>query len=143
MIREPMIHCSTNTRHLSVTIHDHFPRICASASALRERGTMRPRDESIVRRKSGFALDNVAVICEIWHSETDRARAGYELFLVQCGLEPTDWKPMSTVGAGVREIRVRDSSGAFRVIYLVPRPEAIYVLHCFSEEDADDIPERY
>jgi phage-related protein len=62
------------------------------------------------------------------------AQAGYELFLVQCGLEPTDWKPMSTVGAGVREIRVRDSSGAFRVIYLMTRPEAIYVLHCFQKK---------
>jgi phage-related protein len=62
------------------------------------------------------------------------AQAGYELYLVQCGLEPTDWKPMSTVGPGVREIRVRDSSGAFRVIYLMSRPEAIYVLHCFRKK---------
>ncbi len=41
---------------------------------------------------------------------------------------------MWTVGAGVREIRVRDSSGAFRVIYLMSRPEAIYVLHCFQKK---------
>ena len=66
--------------------------------------------------------------------KTVLAQAGYQLFLVQCGLEPTDWKPMSTVGAGVREIRVRDSSGAFRVIYLMSRPEAIYVLHCFQKK---------
>ena len=62
------------------------------------------------------------------------AQAGYALYLVQCGLEPTDWKPMSAVGPGVREIRVRDSSGAFRVIYLMSRPEAIYVLHCFQKK---------
>jgi phage-related protein len=66
--------------------------------------------------------------------KTVLAQAGYQLFLVQCGLEPTDWKRMSTVGAGVREIRVRDSSGAFRVIYLMSRPEAIYVLHCFQKK---------
>ena len=66
--------------------------------------------------------------------KTVLAQAGYELFPVQCGLEPTNWKPMSTVGAGVREIRVRDSSGAFRVIYLMSRPEAIYVLHCFQKK---------
>jgi phage-related protein len=41
---------------------------------------------------------------------------------------------MSTVGTGVREIRVRDSSGAFKVIYLMFRPEAIYVLHCFQKK---------
>jgi phage-related protein len=62
------------------------------------------------------------------------AQAGYALFLVQCGLEPTDWKPMSAVGQGVREIRVRDSSGAFRVIYQMSRPEAVYVLHCFQKK---------
>ena len=33
-----------------------------------------------------------------------------------------------------REIRVRDSSVAFRVIYLMSRPEAIYVLHCFQKK---------
>ena len=62
------------------------------------------------------------------------AQAGYELYLVQCGLEPTDWKPMSAIGPGAREIRVRDSSGAFRVIFLAFRPEAIYVLHCFRKK---------
>ncbi len=61
-------------------------------------------------------------------------QAGYALYLIQCGLEPTNWEPMSAVGPGVREIRVRDSSGAFRVIYLMSRPEAIYVLHCFQKK---------
>jgi len=37
-------------------------------------------------------------------------------------------------GAGVREIRVRESSGAFRCIYLATRPEGIYVLHCFQKK---------
>jgi phage-related protein len=41
----------------------------------------------------------------------------------------------AAVGPGVREIRVRDSSGAFRVIYLMTRPDAIYVLHCFQKKN--------
>ena len=41
---------------------------------------------------------------------------------------------MSTVGTGVKELRVRDPSGAFRVIYLAMRPEAVYVLHCFQKK---------
>jgi phage-related protein len=53
---------------------------------------------------------------------------------VQRGLEPEDWKTMRTVGAGVKEIRVRDASGAYRVIYLASRPEAVYVLHCFQKK---------
>jgi phage-related protein len=59
---------------------------------------------------------------------------GHQLFLVQCGLEPNNWKPMTTVGAGVREIRVRDADGIYRTIYLATRPEAVYVLHCFQKK---------
>ena len=57
-----------------------------------------------------------------------RRVVGYQLENVQEGADPYDWKPMSTVGSGVREIRVRESSGAFRCIYLATRPEGIYVL---------------
>lgn len=62
-----------------------------------------------------------------------RQRAGYQLFLVQEGDDPTDWKPMTTVGPGVREIRIKCSDGAFRVFYVVNRPDAIYVLHAFKK----------
>jgi phage-related protein len=37
-----------------------------------------------------------------------RREAGHELYQVQKGLDPSDWKPMPTIGAGVREIRIRD-----------------------------------
>lgn len=63
-----------------------------------------------------------------------RREAGYQLERVQFGDDPQDWKPMSSVGPGVREIRVREPSGAFRVMYLATRPEAIYVLHCFQKK---------
>jgi phage-related protein len=45
--------------------------------------------------------------------------------------EPENRKPMKTVGPGVKELRVRDSTGAYRVIYLATHPEAAYVLRCF------------
>jgi phage-related protein len=63
-----------------------------------------------------------------------RREMGYQLENVQEGVDPDDWKPMSTVGSGVREIRVREPSGAFRCIYLATRPEGIYVLHCFQKK---------
>ena len=66
--------------------------------------------------------------------EEARRQVGYQLEHVQEGADPDDWKPMSTVGAGVREIRVRESSGAFRCIYVATRPEGIYVLHCFQKK---------
>ena len=71
-----------------------------------------------------------------------RREVGYQLEHVQEGVDPDDWKPMSTVGSGVREIRVRESSGAFRCIYLAARPEGIYVLHC-PKEDAEDQSARF
>jgi phage-related protein len=66
----------------------------------------------------------------------DEARrdAGFNLDFVQRGLDPENWKPMKTVGVGVNEIRVRDATGAYRVIYLATRPEAVYVLHCFQKK---------
>jgi phage-related protein len=62
-----------------------------------------------------------------------RRRAGYELYRVQQGLDPTDWKPMPSVGAGVREIRIH-TDGAHRVIYVARFDEAIYVLHAFEKK---------
>src|ERR1700690_4042118 len=59
---------------------------------------------------------------------------GFDLYRVQCGLDPKDWKPMASVGVGVKEIRVRDESGIFRMIYLATRPEGVYVLHCFQKK---------
>ena len=41
---------------------------------------------------------------------------------------------MATVGAGVREIRVKGEAGAFRVFYLVESGDAVYVLHAFQKK---------
>jgi phage-related protein len=66
----------------------------------------------------------------------DEARrdAGFNLDFVQRGLEPSNWKPMQSVGMGVKEMRVRDATGAFRVIYFANRPDAVYVLHRFQKK---------
>ena len=63
-----------------------------------------------------------------------RREAGYQLDKVQNEQTPTDWKPMTTVGKGVLEIRIRDEAGAFRVIYVAKFADAIYVLHCFQKK---------
>jgi len=61
-----------------------------------------------------------------------RQVAGFQLWRVQRGLEPNDWKPMPVVGLGVREIRVRTDL-EHRVIYLAKFNEAVYVLHAFQK----------
>ena len=63
-----------------------------------------------------------------------RRESGFQLGKVQAGLEPDDWKPFDGVGAGTKEIRVRDATGAYRVIYVAKFEEAIYVLHCFQKK---------
>jgi phage-related protein len=63
-----------------------------------------------------------------------RREAGHQIDQVQQGRDPDDWKPMSAVGQGVRELRVRHEEGAFRVIYVVRFKDAIYVLHCFRKQ---------
>ncbi|HVC16611.1 MAG TPA: type II toxin-antitoxin system RelE/ParE family toxin [Rhodanobacter sp.] len=63
-----------------------------------------------------------------------RREAGHQIDQVQHGREPDDWKPMNTVGQGVKEIRIRDVAGAFRVIYVAKLADAVYVLHCFQKK---------
>jgi phage-related protein len=63
-----------------------------------------------------------------------RREAGHQLDQVQRGLDADDWKPMPTIGQGVREIRISEPRGAFRVIYVARLEAAIYVLHCFQKK---------
>src|ERR1700686_974307 len=66
--------------------------------------------------------------------EDARREAGHELYQVQKGLDPSDWKQMPTIGAGGREIRIRDAIGAYRVIYIATLADAIHVLHAFRKK---------
>jgi phage-related protein len=62
-----------------------------------------------------------------------RQRAGYELYLVQSGLQPSDWKSMPSIGAGVQEIRVHTEL-EHRIFYVAKFEEAIYVIHAFEKK---------
>jgi phage-related protein len=79
-----------------------------------------------------------------------RREAGYQLDRVQNGMEPEDFKPLSVVGRGVYEIRIRDDAGIFRVLYVARFEDAVYVLHCFQKKtqrtaksDMDIASQRY
>ncbi len=61
-----------------------------------------------------------------------RRAAGYQLGRVQQGLMPDDWKPMTTVGAGVYEIRIH-TEVEHRVFYVAKYEEAVYVIHAFEK----------
>ena len=57
--------------------------------------------------------------------ENAKREAGYQLNQVQLGFEPSDWKPMNSIGSGVREIRIHND-GEFRVIYITKLHETVY-----------------
>jgi len=63
-----------------------------------------------------------------------KREAGYQLDKIQRGEDPSDWKPMKTVGVGVREIRLRAENGTFRVIYVAKFRNEIYVLNAFQKK---------
>lgn len=60
-------------------------------------------------------------------------QAGYQLYKVQLGKEPSDSRSMPTIGKGVKEIRVR-TKDAYRVFYVAKFQEAVYVLHTFQKK---------
>lgn len=62
-----------------------------------------------------------------------RKEAGFNLFLIQNGEDPSDWKALKGVGRGVREIRLWDDSGTYRVIYVANLEDAVYVLCAFKK----------
>jgi phage-related protein len=62
-----------------------------------------------------------------------RKAAGFELNSVQSGLEPSDWKPMPSIGRGVKEILIH-VLGEWRIIYVAKFEDAVYVLHSFQKK---------
>lgn len=63
-----------------------------------------------------------------------RQDAGRQLDRVQRGMQPSDFKPMPSIGKGVEEIRLWDDSGTFRVIYTARLSDTVYVLHAFQKK---------
>ena len=66
-------------------------------------------------------------------SRAGRCRCGQELFRLQAGANPLDYKPMRSVGAGASEIRIHAGS-EHRVIYVAKFAEGVYVLHAFTKK---------
>lgn len=62
-----------------------------------------------------------------------RKEAGYQLYRLQQGLDPTDFKPMQSIGSGTFEIRLHRPH-EHRIIYVAKFHEAIYVLHAFNKK---------
>jgi phage-related protein len=80
-------------------------------------------------RWMGSAYDDLQMF-----PDEPRRYAGFQLGMIQAGLDPENWKPFDDIGAGTREIRIRDCNGVYRVLYVAKFEEAVYVLHCFVKK---------
>ena len=60
--------------------------------------------------------------------------AGRQIGRVQKGDEPIDWKPFPSIGPNAREIRIRESGGAYRVIYQATLGEIVLVISAFEKK---------
>lgn len=63
-----------------------------------------------------------------------RQDTGYQLHRVQMGEMPNDFKYMPSIGSGVIEIRQKDESGIYRVVYTAKFDDCVYVLHAFVKK---------
>jgi len=60
---------------------------------------------------------------------------GFALYLAQVGEKHLQAKPLKGFhGSGVLEVVEDHMGNAYRAVYTVRLREAVYVLHCFSEE---------
>ena len=103
---------------------------------------MRPGGEPVLAAHTRIDIVNPSPTRLVWlGSSLDDVRrfptaarqaAGFQLWRLQLGLLPNDWKPMPSIGPGVRELRVH-VRGEHRLIYLANRPRAVFVLHAFPK----------
>jgi phage-related protein len=66
-----------------------------------------------------------------------RQNFGFELWQLQLGERPTDYRPLTSIGPGVFELRDQDERAWYRVVYLSRIEDMIYVLHCFEKKSRE------
>lgn len=66
-----------------------------------------------------------------------RQNFGFELWQLQLGERPSDYRPLTSVGPGVFELRDQDERAWYRVVYLSRIEDVIYVLHCFEKKSRE------
>jgi phage-related protein len=66
---------------------------------------------------------------------------GFELWQLQQGARPRNYRPLASIGPGVFELRDQDQRTWYRVVYLSRIADVIYVLHCF-EMKSREMPKK-
>jgi phage-related protein len=72
-----------------------------------------------------------------------RKDGGFQLGRVQQGLEPDNFRPMPSIGTGVREIKLQDDNKSqYRLIYIANFDEGIYVFHVITKKTTEQTTTR-
>jgi len=66
-----------------------------------------------------------------------RQNFGFGLWQLQLGERPSDYRPLTSIGPGVFELRDQDERAWYRVVYLSRIEDVIYVLHCFEKKSRE------
>jgi len=97
---------------------------------------------------NGGSFENAVIIWEgdsreVLQSFPDgvRQNIGFQLWQLQKGERPSDYRPLQSIGSGVFELRDQDQRGWYRVVYLSRIEDVIHVLHCF-EKKSREMPRR-
>ena len=77
----------------------------------------------------GSSLDDLRAF-----PKSPRQDMGRQINRIQQGIDPLDWKPVKSVGPGVREIRIRDEGNNYRCMYVTNLGKSVYVLHVFIKK---------
>lgn len=62
-----------------------------------------------------------------------RLRSGYEIDRIQRDMQPENWKPFSSVGKGVREVRIQVGQ-QYRIMYIAKFEKRVHILHIFEKK---------
>jgi phage-related protein len=73
---------------------------------------------------------------EVLHFFPDgvRQNLGFQLWQLQQGERPADYRPLPSIGTGVFELRDQDERAWYRVVYLSRINDVIHVLHGFEKK---------
>ena len=69
--------------------------------------------------------------------ESVRQNLGFQLWQLQQGEKLSDYRPVTSIGAGVFELRDQDERSWYRVVYLSRINDVIHVLHCFEKKSRE------
>lgn len=92
--------------------------------------TRRPRYAAVV-----WEGDSREVLCGF--PQKVRQNFGFELWRLQQGERPMDYRPLPSIGTGVFELRDQDERSWYRLVYLARVDDVIYVLHCFEKKSRE------